>query len=67
MYYTGEGIRENKTEAYKWFYIASELGNDDAKDNKELAAKGMRKSDLRKATKMATQWLKNFSDASPDL
>jgi TPR repeat protein len=67
MYYSGEGTKESKLEAYKWFYIAGELGNDDAGDNKELAAKEMRKTDVRKATKLAMQWLKEFSDASPDL
>ena len=60
MYYTGEGTKQSKTEAYKWFYIAGELGNDDARDNRALAAKNMRDSEVRKGTRLAERWLKDF-------
>ena len=60
MYYAGEGIEESKAEAYKWFYIAGELGNQDALDNKELAARGMKRSEVSKGRKLALKWLKEF-------
>ena len=60
MYYTGEGIEASKLQAYKWFLIAGELGNEDAKDNQELAADSLKRSELAKARKLAAQWLKEF-------
>lgn len=32
MYYSGEGAEVRKSEAYKWFYSAGELGNEDARE-----------------------------------
>ena len=67
MYYAGEGTRKNKAEAFKWFFIAAELGNDDAGDNRDLAAEDMRSSQIKKATRMAQKWLIEFEEKSPDL
>ena len=41
MYYAGEGTDTDKPEAYKWFYIAGELGNDDARDNSLVVKKSL--------------------------
>jgi len=60
MYYTGEGIEASKTEAYKWFYIAGELGNENALENRELAVKGMKRTEVTAGRKLAEQWLREF-------
>ena len=60
MYYTGEGTAESKTDAYKWFYIAGELGNEDALENRELASRGMKRSEVQQGRKMAIKWLRDF-------
>ena len=67
MYFAGEGIRKNSAEAYKWFYIAGELGNEDARSNLTLAEKRLPGSHVKKGTKLALKWLKSYGGDSTDM
>ena len=60
MYYTGEGARLDRVQAYKWFYIAENLGSDYGKQNRIISAKNMRTSEVLQARKLARAWLAEF-------
>ena len=60
MYYTGEGARLDRVQAYKWFYIAENLGSDDGKQNRIISTKSMRSSEVLQARKLARAWLAQF-------
>ena len=67
MYFAGEGVDENKIEAYKWFFISAELGSDDGKENSRFAGKSMGLSDIMQAKKLGREWLEEFENGSSDL
>ena len=62
MYYAGEGIEASKIEAYKWFFISGELGNDDGRENRQFAGKTMDRGDVLEARKLGREWLEEFEN-----
>jgi len=60
MYFAGEGIEEKQIEAYKWFFISGELGNDNGRDNSQLASESMVPGEIIKARMLGREWLEEF-------
>lgn len=56
MYARGEGIPENRVQAYAWFSIAAAQGDDSARDNKEIVAKNMTSAEIAEAQKLSRKY-----------
>ena len=64
MYFAGEGVEEDKIEAYKWFFISGELGNDDGMENSQYAGESMSFGEIMNAKKLGREWLEVFENGT---
>jgi len=55
MYVIGQGVTQDDVSAYMWWHVASLLGNDPARKNKDLVAKRMDSNQIEKAQKLARE------------
>ena len=58
MYYKGQGLSQNNIEAHKWFNIAAARGLEDARRNRALVEKRMKRAKIAEAQHLASEWLK---------
>ena len=57
MYATGHGVIQNYNRTHMWYNIAASQGNARAKENKELVAKMMTRSDISTAQHLADAYV----------
>ena len=57
LYGDGLGVEKNYLKAYMWFAISAEAGNERAEYNLKKVAARMRDADVKKAKKMALDWI----------
>ena len=57
MYASGEGVPEDDATAAMWFTKAAALGNEGAKNNKEIVAERMTREDISKAQALSRECL----------
>ena len=61
MYYNGYGVTQDYVVSHMWFNIAASLGNEDASENRGIAAKKMSPADISLAQKLARECVaKNY-------
>ena len=63
MYARGEGVPQDYTEAYAWFSIATEHGDETAKEGLPLAGAKLTPEQLAEAQKRATQLFEQIEPA----
>ena len=56
MYAKGEGVPEDAVNAYAWFSIAAAQGDTRAKENKELVASRMTRSQIAEAQALSRKY-----------
>ena len=61
-YQKGRGVEQNLIEAYVWNHIALQLGNTDAKFERDEVASKLSPEELATAQKMADVWLSEHPD-----
>jgi TPR repeat protein len=57
MYATGDGVPEDDATAVMWLNLAAALGNENAKNNKEIVTKKMTREDISKAQALSRECL----------
>lgn len=58
-YLAGIGAPEDKAEAYKWFYIAADLGDEEAAQMLKTLKRQLKKEKVNTAEKRAKEWKKS--------
>jgi TPR repeat protein len=56
LYAKGQGVPQDYAEAVKWYRMAVEQGNDDAKATRDIVAKNMTPEQLAEAQRLAREW-----------
>ena len=57
MYGEGQGVTQDYVQAHMWFNIAAANGNEEARKNRDIAAKRMTATDISRAQKLAREWM----------
>ena len=56
MYYTGQGVPEDRVQAYAWYSIVAAQGVELAKENKEIIAEKMTPTEIAKAQELSRKY-----------
>ncbi len=56
MYYYGQGTVRDPVEAVKWFLLASDVGNEEAKQALVMIYPSLTRADIAEATSQANDW-----------
>jgi TPR repeat protein len=56
MYAQGCGVAQNYIEAHKWFSLASEAGDESAKNGLEIAESIMTAAQIAEAKELVSDW-----------
>jgi TPR repeat protein len=71
MYTIGQGIPEDKVQAYMWLdlcaaqdVIEAKASKKKAKTSKKILSKEMSRSQIKEAKKLAREWKKKFKERS---
>ncbi|MGA8147697.1 MAG: tetratricopeptide repeat protein [Gallionellaceae bacterium] len=64
MYQYGQGGLVSLIQAYKWFYLAAEAGNESAKENKQAIKKLMAPEMIEESQALAQEWLASRKKAA---
>ena len=60
----GQGVLVSLIQAYKWFYLAAESGNEEAKENKQAIKKLMAPEMIKEGQAQAQEWLASRKKAA---
>ena len=59
----GQGVPQDYVLAHMWFSLAAAHGDEEAAQNRDLAAKRMTPADVSKAEHLAREWLEKHGKA----
>ena len=57
MYEMGTGVSKDNIQAFKWFYIASANGNEEAKKKRGRDKDSLTPEQIAKANELAREWM----------
>jgi len=57
MYLIGEGVIKDYVQAHKWFNIASASGDENSRDARDMAEKGMTNDQIAEAQRLSKEWM----------
>ena len=64
LYHKGRGVEQDIIEAYRWYDIAAQLGDSNAKFERDEVARNMPSEQVAAAQLVAAQWLSENSGAA---
>jgi TPR repeat protein len=56
MYSKGKGVPQDYVSAHMWFSLAAARGDQNAKENRDIAARVMTPAQIAQAQKLAREW-----------
>ena len=56
MYANGNGVPQDDVEAVKWYRLAADQGDADARGNKEIVEKKMTKQQIAEGQRLSREW-----------
>jgi TPR repeat protein len=62
MYDNGEGVPQDYVQAHMWLNLAAANGDENAKENRDIAAGLMTSEEIAEAQKLAREWMAAHPD-----